>query len=306
LLDEYSRRWLEKKSQAQRQRSLNALRRFGEWTRATFGIEPKTLVAKAIRGGRGAEKAERVLRQYSKVLTDKGNTKGSAVQEYALLRGYFTANDVDLGKYPKIEVRPKYEPREHVLSHGRVRRMVQRCDDLRDRFLIAFLVQTGQRIGVLTAMKKNTITKVASGRGIVKVPEAFRNRRGENVNELGIPYTFVIGRNTMRLLRDLPPCEGEWLLKVSLRQIGRIVDKAAGAIGIQDKPPTEIGRSWSAVHPSTFRKYWVDCMIEAGSDPRCFMHMMGIRVPSALGSWEPTDEKLLKAYKKAEPKLEVL
>jgi hypothetical protein len=34
--------------------------------------------------------------------------------------------------------------------------------------------------------------------------------------------------------------------------------------------------------------------------------MMGNRVPSVLGSWEPTDDKLLEAYKKAEPKLKVL
>jgi hypothetical protein len=45
-------------------------------------------------------------------------------------------------------------------------------------------------------------------------------------------------------------------------------------------------------------------MIKAGSDPRSFMHMMGNRVPSVLGSWEPTDDKLLEAYKKAESKLE--
>ena len=284
---------------------MNALRRFGEWTQDTYGIEPKTLLAKARRGGRGPEKAERVLRQYCKFLIDKGNTEGSAVQWYALLRRYFTANGVDLGKYPKIDVQPRYEKPEHLLSHDSVRKMVRGCDSPRDRFLIAFLVQTGQGIGILTAMKRNMITKIASGHGIVKVPQIFPNPRGENVNELQLPYTFVIGRDTMRLLRDLPLCEGGWLLDVSLRQMARIVDKAAAAVRIQKKEPTDVGRSWSTVHPNTFRKYWKDCMINAGSDPRCFMHMMGNRVPSVLGSWEPTDDKLLEAYKKTESKLEV-
>jgi integrase len=263
-------------------------------------------LAKARHGGRGAEKAERVLRQYCSFLIDRGNTKGSAVQWYGLLRGYFTANGVDLGKYLKIDVRPRYEKPELVLSHDSVRQMVQDCDSPRDRFLIAFLAQTGQRVGVLTAMRRNMITKIDSGHGIVKVPQTFPNRLGENVNELELPYTFVVGRDAMRLLHDLPPCEGRWLLDISLRQIARIVDNAAGAIRVQQKKRTDIGRSWSTVHPSTFRKYWKDCMIKAGSDPRCFMHMMGNRVPSVLGSWEPTDDKLLEAYKKGEPKLEVL
>ena len=246
-----------------------------------------------------------MLRQYCKFLIDKGNTKGSAVQWYALLRRYFTANGVDLGKYPKIDVRPRYEKPE-VPSQDSVQGMVKSCDSPRDRFLIAFLAQTGQRIGILTAMKRNMITKIASGHGIVKVPQTFPNPQGENVNELELPYTFVIGRDTMRLLQDLPLCEGRWLLDISLRQMGRIVDKAAQAVDVQEKTQTEIGGSWSAVHPNTFRKYWKDCMIKAGSDPRSFMHMMGNRVPSVLGSWEPTDDKLLDAYKKAERELEVL
>jgi integrase len=245
------------------------------------------------------------LGQYCRFLINKGNTKGSAVQWYALLRRYFTANGADLGKYPKIDVRPRYEKPE-VPSQDSVQEMVQSCDSPRDRFLIAFLAQTGQRIGVLTAMKRNMITKVASGHGIVKVPQTFPNPQGENVNELELPYTFVIGRDTMRLLGELPLHEGGWLLDISLRQIGRIVDQAAQAVRIQEKERTDMGRSWSTVHPNTFRKYWKDCMIRAGSDPRCFMHMMGNRVPSVLGSWEPTDDKLLEAYKKAESKLEVL
>lgn len=297
---------MEKKSKAQRQRRLNALRRFGEWTQDTYGIEPNTLLAKARRGGHGPEKAERVLRQYCKFLIDRGNTKGSAFQWYGLLRGYFTANGVDLGKYPRIDVQPRYEKSEHMLSHDSVRQMVQGCDSPRDRFLIAFLAQTGQRIRILTAMKRNMITKIDSEYGIVKVPQAFPNRFGENVNELELPYTFVIGQDTMRLLRDLPLCDEGWLLDISLRQIARIVDNAAGAIRVQQKKRTEIGRSWSTVHPSTFRKFWKDCMIKAGSDPRCFMHMMGNRVPSALGRLELTDDKLLEAYKKAEAELKVL
>jgi hypothetical protein len=247
-----------------------------------------------------------MLREYYRFLIDeKRNAKSSAAQWYGLLRRYFTVNGVDLGRFPEIDVQSVYE-KPGVPSQYSVKEMVQGCDIPRDKFVIAFLAQTGQRIGVLTAMKRNMITKVASGHGIVKVPPTFRNPRGENVNELELPYAFVIGRDTMRLLGKLPLYEERWLLDISQRQMGRIVDEAARAVRIQEKKRTEIGRSWSTVHPNTFRKYWRNRVIEAGTDLRLVMHMMGYRVPSVLGSWEPTDEELLKAYKRAEPKLEVL
>ena len=53
-------------------------------------------------------------------------------------------------------------------------------------------------------------------------------------------------------------------------------------------------------------QYWKESMMKAGSDPRCFMHMMGVRIPSTLGNREPTDEELPEAYMQAEPMLEVL
>jgi integrase len=273
---------------------------------SAYGMEPKALLARAKKGGREPEKIERVLREYYKFLIDeKKNAKSSAAQWYALLRSYFTVNGVDLGSFPEISVQSVYE-KPRVPSQDSIKEMVRSCDSPRDKFVIAFLAQTGQRIGVLTAMKRNMITKVASGHGIVKVPPTLRNPRGENVNELELPYMFVIGRDTMRLLGELPLYEGGWLLSVSQRQIGRIVDEAARAVHVQHKGRTDIGRRWSTVHPNTFRKYWRNRMIEAGSERFLVMHMMGYKVPSILGSWEPTDEKLLEAYENAESKLEVL
>jgi integrase len=271
-------------------------------------MKAKALLVKARRGGRGPEKVERVLREYYRFLIDeRKNAKSSAAQWYATLRSFFTVNGVDLGRYPqKIAVQSVYE-KPRVPSQDDVKHMVQSpVNSKRDQFVIAFLAQTGQRIGVLTAMKRNMITKAASGHGIVKVSPALRNPRGENVNESGLPYAFVIGRDTMRLLGELPVNEGGWLVNISQRQIGRIVDEAARAVRIQQKKPTEIGRSWSTVHPNTFRKYWRNRTIEAGSDRFLVIYMMGYKVPSVLGSWQPTDEKLLQAYENAEAKLEVL
>jgi site-specific recombinase XerC len=110
----------------------------------------------------------------------------------------------------------------------------------------------------------------------------------------------------MQLLQDLPRYDGGWLLDISLRQIGRVVDEAAQAVRIQEKKRTDIGRSWSTVHPNTFRKYWKNRMIEVRSDQRAVLHMMGHRIPAVLGSYEPSDRELLQVYMKAESRLEVL
>jgi len=306
MLDRYSAKWVHGKTRRERQRRVSALARFGEWLQAKYRMEPKTLLVKAKRSAKGPDKVYRVLREYSEFLVSRKRAKTSADQWFSLLRRYFTVNGVSLSGHPhKAYIKPDYE-KGIPPSQESVRKMVEASDNPRDKFVIAFFAQTGQRIGILTAMKRNMITEVASGHGIVKVPQTFPNPQGQNVNELGLPYAFVIGRDTMRLLHDLPRYDGGWLLDISVRQIARIIDEAAQSVRIQEKRRTDIGRSWSTVHPSTFRKYWKDRMIEVGSDQRAILHMMGHGIPKVLGTYDPTDDQLLEVYEKAESKLEVV
>jgi integrase len=255
-----------------------------------------------------------MLREYRRFLTDKkGQNKRSAIQWYSVLRGFFTANKANLGRYPKFGVQS--DPDETgALTQDKVKRMIKSYDDPPERFLIAFFVQSGQRTGVVTAMQRNMVTKIASGHGIVKVPKQFLDPQGKNVNTFERQYSFIVGRDTMQLLHELDKWlldrhssyVGGWLFKPSKRTLARNIDNAAQAAHVQEKEHTKIGRWLSEVHPETFRKYWKESMIKAGSNPRCFMHMMGVKVPSTLRNGEPTDEELLEAYMKAEPMLEVL
>jgi integrase len=271
-----------------------------------YGIEPKALLVEATQSRRGAERIKRVLREYYRHLMDEKRAKSTAGQWYAVVRSFFTAQGVRLGSFPRnIGVQSVYE-KPGTPTQDEVKKMVQSRGKVRDKFVIAFLAQTGQRIGILTAMKRNMVTQVSPTHGIVKVPPIFRNPQGENVNRSELPYAFVVGRDTMRLLGELPLYEGGWLVDISQRQIGRVVDEAARAVRIQQKKRTDIGRSWSAVHPNTLRKFWRTRMREAGTDLSLILHMMGYKLPSILGSWEPTDENLLKSYEKAESRLEVL
>jgi integrase len=259
---------------------------------------------------RGPENANRALTDYyNYLIEDERMAPTSANQYITRLRGYFTANGVYLGRFhQKTDVQATYErPKAGSLSRQDIANMVKSRDSIRDKFVIAFLAQTGQRIGILTAMKRDMVTeKVVRGHGIVRVPSTFLNRQGQNVNTLGREYTFIVGRDTMKLLRllDKHSWDEEGRLKLSPRQTGRIVDEAAEAIGIQEKQPTRIGGSWSDVHPNTFRKYWRKRMFDAKADKAAVLHMMGSNLPSILT--EPTDKELLEAYEKAESKLNLV
>jgi integrase len=305
LADEKSTKiWLGQYGQLRRERYLRGLARFREW----LGKEPNMLLLNARR--RGPQNANRALTDYyNYLIEDERMAPTSASQYITRLRGYFTANGVYLGRFHrKTDVQATYErPKASSLSRQDIANMVKSRNNIRDKFVIAFLAQTGQRIGILTAMKRDMITeKVVRGHGIVRVPSTLLNRQGQNVNNLGREYTFIVGRDTMKVLRllDKHSWDEEGRLKLSPRQTGRIVDKAAEAIGIQDKQPTRIGGSWSDVHPNTFRKYWRKRMFDAKADKAAVLHMMGSNLPSILT--EPTDKELLEAYEKAESKLSLM
>jgi len=304
--DKYTKIWLAQYEQPTRERYLRDLGRFREWLRK----EPRALLIDARR--RGPENVKRVLTDYYNHLKDEEREAPTSANQYITrLRSYFTANGVYLGRFlRKTDVQATYERRKaSSLSRLDVINMVKSRKRPRDKFVIAFLVQTGQRIGVLTAMKRNMIDDAPRKHGIVRVPSTLPDHRGRNVNKLRREYTFLVGRDTMKLLHvldKLSPDKEGWLLKLSPRQMARIVDEAAQAIGIQKKTQTKIGELWSAVHPNTFRKYWKKCMLDAKADTRAVLHMMGSNVPSVLRGWEPTDEELLEAYEKGESKLSLV
>jgi len=302
--DKYSRAWLDQFEEPTSKRYLRALGRFQKW----LGKKPSTLLLEGRR--RGPDNIKRELTRYRKHLIDGGMAPNSADQSTTVLRGYFAAGGVYLGRFHRKTRIPRKTyppPTSDYLTRQNISDMVKSRNSIRDKFVIAFLAQTGQRIGILTAMKRDMMTKkVVRGHGIVRTPETFPNRRGRNVNKLRREYTFIVGRDTMKLLKLLDkvsPYEGGWLLRISSRQIGRIVDEAAETIGIQRKGPTTIGESWSAVHPNTLREYWRERMREAKADLYAVLHMWGSKVQSIYGVYELGDDELLKAYEQAEAKL---
>lgn len=304
-MDKYTSKWLDYYPPRQHKRRLAALERFRKFVKE----EPKVLLERARRSDRGCEKLEDALSKYHRHLIDDKRAPSTAAQWYAVVRSYFTRNRVPLSRFPReISMQATYETTD-VLSQDEVRKMVRTRTSIRDKAVIAFLAQTGQRIGVLTAMKRGMIKRRGS-HGLVEVPGGaiFRNPKGQNVNKYQVHYKFVIGKDTMHLIDELPESEEGWLFDISQRQIGRIVDEAASEIGAQEPIQTEVNeRSMHRVHPHVFRKYWKRQMKLGGVKDRDLLDfVMAHKLPYG-GAYDAfPDEDVLKAYEEAEPMLKVL
>lgn len=264
------------------------------------------IARKDILEGRPPIQLEDALTRYYNDLIEHGQAKTSAAQWYSLIRGYFSANHIRLGRTPRYMTASgaAYEPRS-VLTQKQVRAMVESLTKPRDKLVVAFPAQTGQRLGVITAVKYPMI-RIIQAHGLVEVPPTLLNPNGDNVNKAEVRYKFVIGKDAMRLIEEVSN-KKSWLVDLSERQIGRIVDQAARNVGIQEPIETKLGRSWHSVHPHVFRKYWKHQMkLGKITDAELLNSMMGHKLAYA-GAYDVfPDEDVLKAYKYAEKRLAVL
>jgi integrase len=168
--------------------------------------------------------------------------------------------------------------------------------------MISFLIQTGQTVGVLRGITWSMI-RTKKSHGIARVPYDLR-RKGEGNNT----YGFVIGRNTMTLLEEMPETkdrrkEGESVFAISTRQAMRIIDLVAEKAHVQDESDRKPGKRSHRVYPKSFLTYWKDTVLKGQMNHEISRYMTGYKNPS-----HPTyyDHELLREYIRAEPLLRVL
>jgi len=297
--------WLVKYPKARRARYLPIVKQFEEITGLDI-VELLEDTRRSIAKGQPPAVAFWAFRVYRNEMLETGHARTTVNTWYSVIRSFFTANFVAL---PKLEDFPsqldsEYEP-DWAPSQDEVRKMVTTRNRILDKAIIAFLAQTGQRVGVLTAMKRGMITRVGS-HGIVEVSPRQQDARGEKVNKFEVRHKFVIGEDTMRLLDSLPENADGWLFKVRRRQISRIIVTAATDAGIQKDIPTKIrGRKLHQVHPHTFRRYFETQVKDMNDKQREFL--MGHRIEGkTYAEGLLTNEKLIEAYIRVEPHLAVL
>lgn len=141
---------------------------------------------------------------FHRKLLDKGYTATSSGGAFKALKSFFSRNDCVFGRTPK-HLRITTELVSHrTLRPHEVLAMVVAAPSLRDKAIISFLAQSGQRVGILTAMRYGHVRKQLEQREnpvIVEVTAEVKNWKGVNVNKGRVPYFFALGRECTELLR---------------------------------------------------------------------------------------------------------
>lgn len=295
---------------------LPELKRFVEFT-------DKSADELVILGKKSGEDAHDLLKRFYNSLDFASNTK---MRIYQTIRSFYRANGVVLGKKPKTyRAVVEYEPRR-LYTQEEVAWLVDAADNMRDKALITFLAQSGQRVGVVVSLRLRHVNLNQSSPIIVDVPAVLRNKRGENVNKVETSYQFALGEDAKTYLQLMvkergereEPLTGEsWLFRsnsrrladkeirkvklstpgnpLSTSQVGDVIRSAASKRGIQQR----FGKRY-LFHPRGFRRYWKHQLRMGGVDPDLLDYMMGHKLPygGAYDQW--TREDIKRSYKRAE------
>lgn len=320
---EPTERWLSDSDSESSQNSRKAIaERFFRFMGKSAG--ELVQIASSIPPGQPQIYIEDGITKYLEQRDSQGVARSTISKEAGAIRGFFSANYIKLGKLPKKfrSMESTYESKGsyHVLTQVEVRDMIKSRSALEDKAVIAALAQTGQRIGILTALRFDMLQPLGKGWKLVHVPADIENRYGVQVNKVKISYRFGLHPESCTLFDKLEQerkTNDPFVFSMSKRNMQTIIDLAAKNSGIQKTIPRKLldpdGKlldyEWHVIHPHVFRRFWMDRMGEAGlENETVFDYLIGHKVKYG-GTYNAgwfKDEKLLEIYKKAEPFLRVL
>jgi len=291
---------------------IKNLREFCDWT--GFTAEQFLEKAEESKPGRPPTFIKERIVAYLQHLRQEGFAESTLALKFSHIRTFFLWNNLFLPRllWKKESNYPDYEDTTRVqLTQAKVRRMVATAPTLKHRAVLAFLGQTGQRMGILTALKWSHIEEYREGTvGVVTVTNPYVDRRGVNVNKIRSRFRFVIGPQAFAMMKQLTKQKDGWVFSYRPRQINRIVIEAANRIGIQkitERRKQFNGKKgvWHAVHAHTLRGYWAGQMRKAEVHQDIVEYMMGHKPPHQGTYKRFTNRELLQNYRKAEPYLAI-
>lgn len=170
--------------------------------------------------------------------------------------------------------------------------------------MISFLAQTGQPVSVAERITWKMI-KTKGKHAVARVPYDLRRKRRTLTNRT---YGFVIGKNTMKLINEMPDTEERKRKKLSVfgrsaRTVARAIDKVADKeyAGVQDELDGRAGAPSHRIHSRSIQAYWKDRVSEGRMKYDVSQYMLGL--PSRQGY---SNDQLLKEYIRVEQFLRVL
>lgn len=288
-------------------------KRFQKFARQT----PEQMLAKT-RNPEELYEVDDLTKQFYNHLMEEGYSKGTASTAMNIVRSFFSYNGRPLPKPPKgLAPREAAFEQRKALSLEEFRMMAAESDPY-ERLVLSFLAETGQRRGVLTALKLRHVKDELTGKQpvVLQVPSELRDKDGRNVNKAGINYRFGLTSKTVKLLvehLEQRKTSGEtltpesWLLADSSgtplygERIRRIVIKTAVRARIQNVVLSKKLGKVAAVHPHIFRAFFKDRMLELGVREILVEEILGHLVKYRGAYDRPTDAQIREIYSKAEP-----
>jgi len=181
-------------------------RDFTAWCERTpevGAMEPERLVEMA---RSDLDTVRDLLIRYENELVGRKLAEHTINKKKMAIRSFLSANGCPLPKQRRgRKPRTTYEQRAE-LTQEEVANLVYSARSLRDKAIICFLAQTGQRVGVLSALKYGHIREVL-GRGtspyVITMPELFLNFKSQNINKGSVEYQFCFGEDTANLIRRM-------------------------------------------------------------------------------------------------------
>ena len=258
------------------------------------------------------------------------------------IRSFLSYNEIKFAKFPiSIRSDSQYESRR-IFAPSEVFRMLFGARTPRDKALISFLVQSGQRVGIITRVRygeirkqiENSINPVvidvdpsiskdrvhhsfAVGQecvDLIKIMIAKRQRVGEAIDDESFLFRSAtlgwirVGNKWVRGGTDHQNAKGRPLDNTT---IGMILRNSAAAGGVpvnQVLPKPDLPR-WTRydLHPHAFRRWWKIMMRRGGvADPAFLDFILGHRAPYR-GAYDTFDHEFIRQeYAKAEPQLTFL
>jgi len=173
------------------------LRRFCEFA----GLTPGQLILEGVKDRRAVH---RKLKEWHAKHKSMGMASKTNLTAYTSIRSFLNWNDIPLGRTPHPFLAASQYETHRILTPNELSIMITIAPTSRDKAIISFIAQSGQRTGILSAMKYGQVREQLEKQVdpvLIRVPGDFLNGEGRNVNKIREKYEFAIGRECSMFLR---------------------------------------------------------------------------------------------------------
>jgi integrase len=311
------------------------LQKFCELTK----LDPEQLVSL---GEQDKRSIRAKLVEFHQYYASNGYSSNTAFNAYMAIRSFFSFNDIRVGKIPPSFKGENQCEGTRIFDRREIFRMLLGARSSRDKAIISFVVQSGQRVGLITKLLYGHVREQ-----IEKSVSPVVIDVASNLSKCRIKYSFAIGKECIdfiRIMMDVRRGEGEpiddqsilfrtfglgwklvageWVaggaihrrkrgMPLRAESIGPIMRNAAIGGGVPLAKLTPDAKIQGAIryelHPHAFRRWWKNAMRKGGvNDPLLLDYMLGHGM-RYRGVYDGFDQDYIrKEYSKAEPRLTLL